>query len=157
MEPTTSLLKQLKNAQLKTPDGKVIQFSPGSDYHWEPQSVTVVYKQDSADNSLLLHELGHALLGHTSYARDILLLQMERQAWDKALDLAHAHGISVDESVIESHMDTYRDWLHARSLCPACQNTGYQVATHQFTCPSCKNNWRVNEARTCGLKRYKQI
>jgi DnaJ-class molecular chaperone len=51
-------------------------------------------------------------------------------------------------------MNSYRDWLHARSTCPVCQATGMETKKSIYTCPACRHQWRVNEARICSLRRY---
>lgn len=156
MESIISLIRQLKSAKLATAEGKTISYQQGDGFRWDPNRLCIFY--DPADNSasqLLLHELGHALLGHARYARDIKLLELERAAWDKAIILGSEYAVTIPEDTVEDHLDTYRDWLHARSLCPYCSTTGIQSASSHYTCPSCQQTWRVNEARTCGLKRYK--
>ena len=60
----------------------------------------------------------------------------------------------LNEEVIQEHLDTYRDWLHARSICPSCTANGYQISSHTYECPACLHTWRVNEARICALRRY---
>ena len=79
---------------------------------------------------------------------------MERQAWDKAIDLADTYDAHIDDSIIETTLDSYRDWLHARSTCPTCSATGLQVKNRTYNCPVCHGQWRVNEARICALRRY---
>jgi hypothetical protein len=156
MESTTLLIKQLQSAKLATPSGNTISFQAGDGFRWDPNRLCIFY--DPTDNlakPLLLHELGHALLGHAAYSYDVQLIELERAAWDKALALAKSYGVTIPDAVVEDHLDTYRDWLHARSLCPQCGNTGIQAGGKEYSCMSCHGRWRVNEARTCGLKRYK--
>lgn len=156
MELTTSLLKQLKNANFATPAGKTISFCQGDGFYWEPKSTTIFYDKVAPNGAeLLLHELGHALLGHGSYSKDIELIAMERAAWERASPLSQQFSITISDDLVEEYLDSYRDWLHARSLCPHCGATGIQTATKQYTCANCGGSWHVNEARTCGLKRYK--
>lgn len=156
MEPITSLSTQLTDANLTTPTGTPIIISKSDDFGWNPDNSTVSYDPHHTDApSLLLHEVGHALLGHTLYERDIELLVIERQAWDKAVILGKSYAITIDPDLIEDTLDTYRDWLHSRSLCPSCGATGLQVASKAYTCPSCHQKWHVNEARSCELRRYK--
>ena len=62
-----------------------LHFAPGEQDWWDSHSQTVFYHTTPA---ALLHELGHALLGHTSYRRDVELLAMEQAAWHKARQLA---------------------------------------------------------------------
>lgn len=155
MESTTLLIKQLKNAKLTTPSGHIISYQLGDDFRWDPKRLCITYHLNSPDDqALLLHELGHATLGHYTYDRDIQLLQMERAAWDAAVTLGERFMVIIDNDLVDSHLDSYRDWLHARSLCPRCSATGMQIAPRTYQCLSCSSQWRVNEARTCGLKRH---
>lgn len=133
-----------------------VNFAPGDRFLWSPSEVTVFYEESSKPEApaLLLHELGHALLNHTSYQRDIELLAMETSAWEKATELATQYSVAVSENDTEDHLDTYREWLHARSSCPNCTANGFQTARTTYSCPACAHTWRVNEARLCALRRY---
>lgn len=135
-----------------------ITFVEGERFAWVPDAQQVTFVVDEPDgDALLLHELGHGLLEHTTYSRDVELIAMERAAWDKALEVAAELKLApIADDFIEEHLDTYRDWLHARSTCPTCTATGYQTGANTYECPACHTAWRVNEARLCGLKRYKQ-
>ncbi len=128
-------------------------FTASERFSWNPVSKTVSYQADG-DPARLLHELGHALLGHHVYRRDVELVKMESDAWQKASEIAAEYATNVSEASIEEHMDTYRDWLHARSTCPSCEANGIQSDVDHYRCLECETTWRVNEARTCGLKRY---
>lgn len=143
-------------------------FRPGDRFSWSPTDRTIFYIETSKDSAkgdanansaaLLLHELSHALLDHHTYQRDVELLAMEAAAWEAAKHYTLAHpdlGANIDETVIQDHLDTYRDWLHARSTCPHCTATGYQTGRHTYRCPACAHEWRVNEARLCSLRRYR--
>jgi len=55
---------------------------------------------------------------------------MEAAAWEKALELAKTYGITLDQEVSEKHLNTYRDWMHARSTCPKCEATGIRQKRH---------------------------
>jgi len=125
---------------------------PGEQFKWSPGKQTVFYAD--GDDAQLLHELGHGLLDHSDYARDVELITLERAAWDKALEIAANYAVTIDDEQIEAHLDTYRDWLHARSTCPKCTAVGFQIKKATYQCPACGNQWRVNDARICGLKRY---
>lgn len=146
--PLTSLLPKLRQ------DNPTLTFTEGEHFLWSPDTQTIKYRP-SAEPGLLLHELAHALLGHHSYERDIQLLAMERSAWEEAQRLAVTYGVSIPSQITEDHLDTYRDWLHARSTCPTCTATGYQTGAKTYSCPACSQEWRVNEARLCGLRRTK--
>jgi ribosomal protein L37AE/L43A len=127
------------------------QFRKSSVAHWSPTDRTISYTDDTAT---LLHELGHALLGHNDFVQDIELIHLERDAWEKALEVANEYGVKITDDTVEAAMDDYRDWLHARSLCPKCSQTGIQSrADLTYSCLNCDARWAANDARACGLKR----
>jgi len=143
-----SLVKKLKS------DYPQFVFKEGSGFLWSHKDQTVHYAVDDDSRSLLLHELSHGLLDHADYSRDIKLVAMERDAWGKAEELATNYGILITDDFIQSNLDTYRDWLHSRSTCPKCEATGLQTQKNSYQCLACGHAWRVNEARTCALRRY---
>jgi hypothetical protein len=149
MPSTTSLLNKLRR------DYPDLTFAEGADFRWSPSERTVFYAPQ-IDFGLLLHEVAHARLGHGEYSLDIELLHMERDAWEYAkTELSKTYSVVIEEEQVEHMLDTYRDWLHARSTCPTCQATGLQTKPNQYSCLACGESWRVNEARTCALRRYK--
>lgn len=141
-------------ARLKE-DHPDIAFAPGDDYLWSAAMRTLVYDAEASDGLYVLHELGHALLGHANFALDIELLTQEREAWDFArTDLAKRYGVTMNDDAIQDSLETYRDWLHARSCCPRCTQTGLQTKTSIYVCVNCRCSWRPNDARRCALRRY---
>ena len=150
MPSTTSLIKQLKT------DYPQFNFTKFKRFLWSPSEKTVYYTGSDDDYAFLLHELSHGLLDHAEYNRDVELIAMERAAWDKAVDLAPKYDLKIDEEIVETTLDSYRDWLHARSTCPNCKATGLQIKKHVYNCLACHHTWRVNEARICALRRYSQ-
>lgn len=119
--------------------------------HWSYSEQAIFYDNDAAK---LLHELGHALLDHRDFVHDVDLLHIERDAWEKARQLAQKYEMEIDDDTVETALDSYRDWLHARSLCPRCHQTGLQDnQTLNYYCVNCPARWQVNDARACGLKR----
>lgn len=130
-----------------------IRFEAGDVFRWSPETKTVSYNAASRDGVSLLHETAHALLKHRGYQNDVELLRLERAAWTKAEELGLLYGVTIDEASVESALDTYRDWLHARSLCPSCQQNGIQLADMNYCCVVCNQQWTVNEARHTGLQR----
>ena len=130
-----------------------VTFIRGENFSWNPETNSVEYRTDGTA-SALLHEFGHALLKHHTYSRDIELIGMERDAWLVARRIALELDIELDEDDIEDHLDTYREWLHARSSCTHCSETGLETAKHIYQCLSCGARWRVNDARNCQLRRY---
>jgi len=136
-------------------DFPAINFASGNEFYWSSSTQTVFYNEGSDETALLLHELAHGLLGHVAYRRDVELLAIERQAWDYAItELAPRYAIKITEDDIEHALDSYRDWLHARSTCPNCHATGIQTGQKQYRCLACHKIWSVNEARQCALRRY---
>lgn len=149
MPSMSSLTTRLKK------DYPDLKFEKAAEFLWSPSRQTVFYaNNEPAASALLLHELAHALLDHRGYKRDIELLSLETDAWQKAHQLGSTYGVIIDEEVVQDHLDTYRDWLNARSTCPNCSANGYQIDKQSYQCPACNHVWRVNEARSCGLKRY---
>lgn len=136
-------------------DFPIYLFKPSDEFRWSPGESTVYYSPTSHDNALLLHELSHAILAHKEYTRDIGLLELEREAWEYARHmLAANYSVTIPEDIIQDSLDTYRDWLHGRSTCPHCNATGIQVRSNRYRCISCGTLWRVNDGRTCALRRY---
>lgn len=135
-------------------DFEQFNFEPADVCAWSPSAQTIFYQDDAPDQ--VLHELSHALLGHSNFRRDIELIAIERDAWHHAKDnLSPKYGVVISDDAIEDAMDTYRQWLHSRSTCPECKATGIQTEANTYHCLSCLTNWHVNDARTCGLKRTK--
>lgn len=151
MPKTNSLVSSLRAAFPQ------LTFEEAEDVRWSPDILTVYYRNgEDRDAAELLHETAHGLLEHTDYSHDITLLKMERDAWTYAKEtLAPQFHIEIDDEFIENALDTYRTWLHARSLCPHCAQTGIQNSDDSYLCLGCDQSWRTNEARQCELRRYK--
>lgn len=134
-----------------------LTFAAGERFEWQPATSTIVYDPDDPlFEARLLHEIGHAQLKHTSYERDIDLIAMERDAWQTArMELAARFSVDIPGDAIHHDMDTYRDWLHERSTCPHCGSSGIQIKKREYKCVTCRKTWRVNEARSCALRRYR--
>lgn len=130
----------------------------GELFRWSPTSQTITYVEEevaqATGQASLLHEIAHALLEHTDFQFDLELLRMEIAAWQKTYQLAVEHGVKLNETAIERCLDTYRDWLFARSRCPQCGQTGLQQASHIYRCLVCADRWRVPVSQTCAIKRY---
>lgn len=150
MLSTTSILENLKSNYPQ------LSFKKAERFYWSSCDNTIYYDPTSPNiHAFLLHELAHALLEHTDYRQDIELLIMERQAWDYAKNLAKNYDISIPENIVQETIDSYRDWMHARSICPSCQSNGLQSSSGHYICGVCNNKWQPNEARNCSLRRYK--
>ncbi len=133
-----------------------LQFQESKDSFWSPNVNTVFYAPIAAhgDFCILLHEVAHALLDHRDFSRDIELIRCENEAWQHAKKvLVPQFNLTIEDTLIESHIETYRQWLHARSHCPSCMNTGLQMDEYTYECINCSARWKVNDARICELRR----
>lgn len=148
MQSITSLINSLHEEYPQ------FHFTDGAEFRWDPSTRTIFYEK-SDDTASLLHELSHALLGHRSYIKDIELIEMERDAWHLATTvLSGKYGVVIEGDIAEDALDTYREWLHARSTCPECSATGIQTRQNTYKCLACNTVWKVNDARICTLRRY---
>lgn len=141
-------------------DNPELVFELGDDFQWSPTTRTITHPPIDSLGDLyqLLHETGHAQLGHSGYTRDIELLDMERQAWHQAINhLAPKYQLDLtdDDDAVQDSLDSYRQWLYDRSTCPNCSAVGHETSSANYSCLVCQQSWRVNEARTCQLRRYK--
>lgn len=128
-----------------------VTFIRGQSLHWSPQQQIITYCADTSTSNLwgLLHEAGHAELGHTSYDSDMELLQLEAAAWDKAEEIATRVDKIIDQEHIQDCLDTYRDWLHQRSTCPRCGIVSFQQSISAYQCYNCHKAWSVTASRFC--------
>ena len=141
----TDLINRL---QIMFPD---LKFRAGPQFCWSPQTGEVIYKKNFKSdeaNWSLLHETGHAILGHTTYQADTELLRLEVAAWHKANQLAAELGLKIDADHIQDCLDSYRDWLYRRSICPACTTKCLQQGDFvHYRCFNCHKIWRVSSNR----------
>ncbi len=142
-----SLLKSLKA------DYPHISFVQGKSFFWSPGDQTVTFAAHSEQPEVacwsLLHEVSHGILGHQSYKTDFELVQLEVQAWQHAQELAAAYGLEINADHIQDCLDTYRDWLHRRSTCPACTVNSAQKDPATYHCLNCRTVWKVSNSRFC--------
>jgi len=135
-----------------------ITFVCGSTACWSPQEQQITYEASDDLRSIwsLLHELGHAIAGHSQYESDVSLLQKETEAWEKAINLSPTYKIEINDEHIQACLDTYRDWLHKRSTCPGCGGHGLQQSKTLYRCVNCQSTWTVSSARFCRPYRLKK-
>jgi hypothetical protein len=128
-----------------------LRFEPGEQFCWSPETGEILYKAGASGNRAkwsLLHETGHALLGHTNYQADFELIRLEMAAWHRAKELAADFKMVISEDHIQDCLDTYRDWLHKRSICPSCNNQSLQQADFiHYRCFNCHTTWSVSGNR----------
>lgn len=125
-------------------------FKAGAREHWSPRAKTITYNPSQEGRYLrygLLHELAHALLGHNIYNSDFELLRMEGEAWSLASKIGKKYHVIMDQEHIQNCLDTYRDWLHRRSTCPACGTHAMQVDVASYHCFNCQTKWQVSSGR----------
>ena len=113
-------------------------FRSGKKYAFRPPNTIIIGPPEADASLLLLHELGHAVLGHQSFNTDALRLKMERAAWEKARELAERYGVDFKDELAERELDSYREWLDVKSRCPICKLTRYQTSDGVYHCPRCE-------------------
>ncbi len=126
------------------------KFQPGPQEHWSSRTNTITYNESEPLDELrygLLHELAHALLGHSTYQSDFELLKLESQAWELAAKIGQKYRIKLDDDHIQDCLDTYRDWLHRRSQCPTCGMHVLQKSPDAYQCFNCGTAWQVSHRR----------
>jgi hypothetical protein len=151
MQPISKLFKQIRD------DFAAYNFVQEADFRWSPPEKTVFHPLigSSEDIWSLLHEVAHGELAHQAYGLDIELIGHEAQAWHYAVNtLAPLYNIEIDDDYVQDHLDTYREWLHARSMCPDCEQNGLQTNS-TYRCLNCKCYWQANEAKLCALRRIR--
>jgi len=130
-----------------------LRFTPGNQFCWSPETGEIFYKAAARGRQAvwsLLHETGHALLGHKTYEADFELIKLEVAAWERARRLADSLGLKIDEDHIQDCLDTYRDWLYKRSICPNCTTKSLQQGDFvHYRCFNCHTVWRVSASRFC--------
>jgi formate dehydrogenase assembly factor FdhD len=134
-----------------------LSFVPGKSSRWSPKTQEITYKVTPSKHTrwATFHELGHALLGHSSYTSDFELLRLEVAAWQSAKELAIKYGDRINDLHIQNCLDTYRDWLHRRSTCPICGVRSLQQNKSTYHCFNCQSEWRVSTSRFC--RAYRQL
>lgn len=136
-----------------------VQLKADTKFSWSAPKNTITYDKDAISTSeglwSLLHEVGHAMLKHDSYKTDLELVKIEVAAWEEAKRISQKIHEAIDDDYIEDCLDSYRDWLHKRSLCPTCGNTALQTDIKKYTCHNCHSIWSVSRSRLC--RPYRQL
>lgn len=130
-----------------------LAFTPGGSFYWSPLTKTIFFDPVAISTAngrmALLHEVGHAVLEHMHYTFDAELLEFEVAAWHQARLQAKQWSVEIDLEHIEDCLDTYRDWLYARSTCPVCKVNAPQVSRSRYKCINCSTSWSVSPSRFC--------
>ena len=148
-----SILRQIEA------DFPQFNFELNDNFSWQPKTQTITHPaiKNRDDTAQLLHELSYGLLEHSTYNRDIQLIDMERDAWKhtvKNLAPKYSINLSLSDEIIQDALDSYRNWLHDRSVCPNCNAVGFEHAKSLYRCINCQSEWQVNEAKYCHLRRH---
>ena len=134
-----------------------INFIPGHYFMYSPSTKSITYDSKRLNTHsgklALIHEVGHARLGHRIYKYDMELIKIEMDAWDFARQLAPQLGMKIDEVHIARCIDSYDAWLTKRATCPDCNNFSLQHGRDTYTCFICGAKWKVNERKDRRVKR----
>ena len=137
-----------------------LSYRPGKHFSWSPETREIFYDKSKPVESRtwsLLHETGHALLEHNCYDADLELIKLEVAAWEKAKEIAHELKVRIDEDHIQDCLDTYRDWVYQRSVCPTCNNKSLQQENiEHYQCFNCHTTWSVTPSRFCRAYRARK-
>lgn len=130
-----------------------LTFTAAEQFYWSPEAGEIFYRRGARGRKALwslLHETGHAASRHRSYRGDFELLQMEMEAWEQARRIGREVSIEISEDHIQDCLDTYRDWLYKRSVCPGCGTKCLQQDDFaHYGCFNCHTVWRVSASRFC--------
>lgn len=120
-------------------------FREGRRFKYRPPKTIYVAYVDENFALLTLHELGHGLCKHKDYNTHIERLKIEREAWEcaRAVFLKHPewaekYHFDFDDDFVEAQLDTYRDWLHQKSICKKCGLSCFQTPDGRYHCPRCE-------------------
>ncbi len=134
-----------------------LNFVPERFFSWSPQEKTIYFDprrlRGNTGKIALLHEIGHAKLGHTLYKYDMQLLNMELDAWDYVRQEAAQFGLTIDEKHIADCINSYDSWLSKRATCPQCSNFSLQAGRDTYRCFVCDSRWGVNWRKDRRVKR----
>ncbi|MBR2587136.1 hypothetical protein IKE71_02045 [Candidatus Saccharibacteria bacterium] len=143
-QPEASLLSEKNLAFLETlkSDHPDLSFKPGRKFLFRPKRSITYLEANENFRLLLLHELAHALLGHFTFNRSLERLQIERDAWEKTRELCELYNVPFDEELAEAELNTYRDWVHQKTLCKTCGLSCLEVSKESLFCPFCQKFYK---------------
>lgn len=136
------------NPEIILGDFPDITFKVSDEYFWSAKTNTIHYVPSRLHTIegvyRLIHEIGHAINQHKNYESGVQLLSLETEAWETATEIAKRYDITIDPNYVESCLDSYRDWLHARSSCPNCKTVSVEVNESEYKCFNCLQKWCVS-------------
>jgi hypothetical protein len=131
-------------------------FIPGRYFMWSPNTKTITYdsRRINTNNGrlALLHEIGHARLGHRIYKYDMELLDGDGSLGHRPRP-APRLGVKINEDHIASTISSYDEWLTKRATCPDCNNFSLQRGRDSYGCFACGAKWVVNWRKDRRVKR----
>lgn len=134
-----------------------VEFVPGKAFTWSSKRNKIIYTthQSNPEHGVwsLLHELGHAQLGHKDCSNDFDLIKIENKAWEQARLIGNKYGVTIDNKHVQDCLDTYRDWLHDRASCPKCKVVSLQRKDGIYQCFNCKTKWRVSKSQNTLIRK----
>ena len=136
-----------------------INFAKADEFYWSAENNTVYYDPERLHTAegvyRLIHEIGHAANNHKNFLSGIQLLSLEAEAWESARQIAEQYDVVIAEDYIEKCLDSYRDWLHTRSTCPACKTVSVEATENQYKCFNCLQKWTVSSDQRTRCYRQK--
>ena len=147
------------NPQTIMSDFSSINFLSSDEFYWSAKNNTVYYDSGrlltTEGTYRFIHEIGHATSGHTNFQSGVQLLSLETEAWESAKKIAEGYNITIDSDFIEDCLDSYRDWLHVRSICPNCKTVSIEADENVYKCFNCLQKWRVSSDQRSRCYRQK--
>lgn len=128
-------VEQVRQILAEYPQFRVIT---GRKFAFRPPKTIILGQPQSKYALQSLHELAHGLCGHKTFSTYIERVKMESEAWERAKTLCLKYDIEFDEEFAEEQLDTYRDWLHQKSVCRQCGQVRYQSPDGNYHCPQCE-------------------
>lgn len=122
-----------------------LHFRKSQKFYWDSKNNLIYYDpsklEDDAGRQSLLHEIGHALLGHLDYKFDLELLKMEIDAWKIAKLHSKTFNVIITKSCVDDSLNSYLNWIKDRAICPACSSLSLQNKKAQRNCAFCYFMW----------------
>lgn len=136
-----------------------ITFAEAKTFYWSPKTKTIFMNNGALETGegqwTLVHEAAHAKLQHKAYKTDVGLLMLEVEAWQAAEQMSPQLDLQIHKEHIQGCLNTYRDWLYARSTCPTCELNSLMVEETVYVCLNCSTRWIVSKSRFCRPYRVK--
>lgn len=119
-----------------------VRWAEASRFSFRPPRMVRLGRAQPHYAMLAAHEVGHCLMGHRDFRTEVGRLRMESEAWERAHAVwselrLEERGAIWDEEFVEDQLDTYREWLHSKSLCPRCGQVRFQTVDGAFHCLFC--------------------